>query len=226
MALIKNSKGRKEGSGYQRLLGNDDLGFLLSRIQATIISSGTELESLVIRLSNNVVDIDSFLASSPIAYGTYLLSKSAIKNSKYRINLEPDLLVLKVDKKEQHCYIIELKDGDSFDTKKAAGEKTLMQAFENHISKQIRFTTSIHFCCFNQEDKSKIVSGFKNKISLEMAMTGTELCSILGINYNDILLVRQEHQIENINFFIDELMKIDLVRALILEKLSPDYKLI
>jgi len=79
MALISKSKGRKEGSGYQRLLGNDDLGFLLSRIQATVISSGTELENLIISMSNNVDNVDSFLAVSPLAHGTYLLSKSAIK---------------------------------------------------------------------------------------------------------------------------------------------------
>ena len=40
MALIENAKGREEGSGYARLFGDAQLGWLMSRVQATVISSG------------------------------------------------------------------------------------------------------------------------------------------------------------------------------------------
>lgn len=37
---IKNAKGRRDGnSGYTRTLGNEKLGQLISRVQATVISN-------------------------------------------------------------------------------------------------------------------------------------------------------------------------------------------
>jgi hypothetical protein len=81
MALIETSKGREEGGGYERLFGNKQLGHLLSRVQATVISSGTELEKLIISLAENLQDVDGFLASQQLPSGTYLISKQAIKRS-------------------------------------------------------------------------------------------------------------------------------------------------
>jgi hypothetical protein len=203
MALIETSKGREEGGGYERLFGNKQLGHLLSRVQATVISSGTELEKLIISLAENLQDVDGFLASQQLPSGTYLISKQAIKRSSLKTDLEPDLLVFKIDAKRQHCYITELKDGDNFDTKKAAGERHLLEVFENHVSRRIRFTTSIHVCSFNQPDKDKIVAGFKRKITQEMAMTGRELCELLSLDYEGIINSRVHQQIKNLNYFID-----------------------
>lgn len=220
MALIETSKGREEGGGYERLFGNKQLGHLLSRVQATVISSGTELEKLIISLSDNIHDVDSFLASQQLPLGIYVISKQAIKKSYLKTDQEPDLLVFRIDAKSQHCYIIELKDGDNFDTKKAAGERHLLEVFENHISRRIRFTTSIHICSFNQLDKDKIVAGFKRKITREMAMTGKELCELLGIDYAGIINSRVHQQIRNLDYFIDGLLRIDEVRETIIDKLN------
>jgi hypothetical protein len=224
MALIENSKGRKEGGGYERLFGNNAIGHLLSRVQATVISSGTELEKLVTDLSEQILDVDSFLSSQQLPAGTYLISKRAIKGSSLKTDKEPDIIVFKIDNQRQHCYIIELKDGDTFDTKKAAGERQLLEMFENHLSKRIRFTTSIHICSFNQLDKEKIVSGFKRKITKEMAMTGKELCELLGLDYQAIIDSRVHQQIRNLDYFIDGLLKIDVVRETIIQKLrNPSF---
>lgn len=44
---IRNQKGRKDGnSGYTRVFNNSELGDLISKIQATVISNGNELEKL------------------------------------------------------------------------------------------------------------------------------------------------------------------------------------
>ncbi|MCY4303809.1 MAG: hypothetical protein OXC62_03340 [Aestuariivita sp.] len=43
MALIKDARGRQDGSGYTRLFGDQKLRLLISKIQAAVISSGTEL---------------------------------------------------------------------------------------------------------------------------------------------------------------------------------------
>jgi len=220
MALIENSKGRKEGGGYERLFGDQQLGHLLSRVQATVITTGSELEKIVVGLSNHLDNVDEFLANQTLENGTFLISKNAIKHSALKSNLEPDLLIFKIDAKKQHCYIIELKDGDNFDTKKAQGERDLLLQFQNHISSKIRFTTSVHVCSFNQLDKKKIVDGFKKKITEDMAMTGKELCEILSIDYEALLHSRVHQQKKNLEYFVDELIKVDAIRVLLEEKLK------
>ncbi len=217
MALIENSKGRIEGGGYERLFGNQKLGHLLSRVQATVISSGTELEKLIVSHCKTIQDVDAFL-STEFESGTYVISKAVIKKSSLRSNLEPDILIFKIEGSKHHCFIIELKDGDTFDTKKAEGEKSLLLKFQNHISSKIRFTTSVHVCCFNQLEKNEIVRGFKNKITKEMAMTGLELCIILDLDYANIVTSRIHQQIQNTNYFINQLLEIPIVKDIILRK--------
>lgn len=219
MALIENSKGRESGGGYERLFGNQLLGHLLSRVQASVISSGNELEHVIIAHSKSIADVDSFLAQQELPPGTYLITKKAIKKSALKSDQEPDLLVFEIEPPHRHCYIIELKDGDNFDTKKAAGEVALLQKFENHISKKLQFTTSIHVCSFNQNDKDKIVAGFKKKISIDMAMTGKELCDLLHIDYTEILGLRIGEQGKNFDYFISQLLEIPEAKEAILAKL-------
>lgn len=220
MALIEHSKGRKEGSGYERLVGNKPLGHLLSRVQATVISSGTELEKIIIGKSEVINDVDAFLENQKLPHGIYLIPKQVIKKSKLRADKEPDLIIFKIDDKTQHCFIIELKDGDTFDTKKSAGEIEYLSIFENHLSKKIVFTTSTHVCCFNQLDKKRIVEGFKKGITFEQAMTGKELCDLLGINYENIVQSRKHDQTKNLDFFIESILQIDKLRKMIIEKLQ------
>ncbi|MBS1584873.1 MAG: type II restriction endonuclease [Bacteroidetes bacterium] len=202
------------------MFGNHDLGQLLSRVHATVISSGTELEKIIIGKSVNIDDVDAFLGNQQLPHGTYIISKKAIKESSLSSDKEPDILIFRIAENVQHCYIIELKDGDTFDTKKAAGEVQNLVNFENHISRRIRFTTSIHICSFNQPDKEKIVAGFKKKITIEQAMTGSELCDLLGINYAEIIHSRLHEQNANIEYFVKCLIGIDIIRAMIIEKLQ------
>ena len=61
MARFKNAKGRKYGSGYSRLFDNEDLGGLISRIHATVIASGTELEQVIKDKVAIITDLDEFL---------------------------------------------------------------------------------------------------------------------------------------------------------------------
>jgi hypothetical protein len=79
-----------------------------------------------------------------------------------------------------------LKDGDTFDTKKAAGERESLHRFMVAIAPHIRFSMSIHFCCFNRHKREDIVQGFKKKITLEEALTGPEFCRLLGLDYESV----------------------------------------
>jgi hypothetical protein len=216
MALIENRKGRTDG-GYTRLFGDPLLGQLLSRVQSAVIASGSELERFVIESTRTLEDVDRFLDMDLIPEGVFVAPKKALKKSKLinYADVEPDFVVFERKAKRHHCYLIELKDGDTFDTKKAAGERDSLHRFMIAISPYIQFSTSIHFCCFHRETRGQIVEGFKRKISANEAMTGREFCELLGIDYDAIITRRMEHQQRNFDCFMDTLLEIPAVlRAL------------
>jgi hypothetical protein len=216
MALIENRKGRDDG-GYTRLFGDPSLGQLLSRVQSAVIASGSELERYVIENARTLDDVDTFLEMDVIPEGVFVVPKKALGQSQL-INyagVEPDFVVFERRGKRHHCYLIELKDGDTFDTKKAAGERESMHKFQTAISPHIQFSTSIHFCCFHRETKVQIVEGFKRRITENEAMTGPEFCDLLGIDYDAMIKRRMEHQKRNFDCFMDTLLEIPAVlRAL------------
>jgi hypothetical protein len=219
VALLKSARGRAAGDegGYTRLFGDPQVGRLLSRVQSAVIRAGTELEQVVIDLAQTVDDVDQFLSADIIPEGVYVVSKKQLKKSKVLnyAGVEPDFVVFQRDGKKQHCYLVELKDGDNFDTKKAAGEKASMQSFLTAIAPHIQFTMSVHFCCFNRTSRQEIVAGFKKKITLQEAMTGPEFCELLGIDYDGVLMKRKEHQEENLKYFIEQLLEIDAVKSML-----------
>src|SRR6266498_4469552 len=123
---IKNTKpGRKDGA-YTRLLGDEQLGALISRIHAASISSGHELEKLILEKSDLFLvraakEMENILLNGQkFDKKIYLIPKKIVKKSKFKSKHEPDYLILK--KETKTLYITELKDGDAFDTKKSAGE--------------------------------------------------------------------------------------------------------
>ncbi len=213
---IRNAKGRKDGnSGYTRLFNNAALGQLLSRVQATVISNGCELERLILEQTNNIENLDVFIddvTTNNKPDGVYVCKKRTLKNSRLTIkNHEPDLLVFVVQQKRV-CKIIELKDGDAFDTKKSRGEQEQLEEFAIKFGAKIPFVTDYYICCFNQENKETIKTGFKNVFETEHIMTGRELCSLLGISYDNIIMSRQKDVQDNFNYFVDELLSIPEIK--------------
>ena len=211
---IKNTKpGRKDGA-YTRLLGNEQLGALISRVHAASISSGIELEALILEKSDlflvkTAEEMESLLTNGEkYDKKTYLIPKKVVKNSpKFKFKHEPDYLILK--KETKTLYITELKDGDAFDTKKSAGEVESLRRFQNEISENI------------PSDKEKIIQGFKSKIKQDEAFTGKEFCELIGIDYQAIVDKRKEQdQKENLKFFCEELLKIEECRKIISEILQ------
>lgn len=221
MALIRNRQGRKDG-GYTRLFGDPQLGSLISRVQSAVISSGTELEKLVAERANLIEDVDQFLQQDIYPEGAFVATKAAIKNCQTIdcVSAEPDFVAFERRAKRQHCYVIELKDGDAFDTKKAAGERESMHRFVNVIAPVVQFIITVHFCSFNQGDRQAIVDGFKRRITEEEAMTGSEFCTLLGVDYGEIVTVREQHQVTNFRDFISELLAIPSTRNEIEKRLA------
>lgn len=228
---IRELDGRKNGSCYARLFNNNDLGYLMSKIQATVISNGSELERIILTRSNQINDLALFIDDIETGEqkfypdGVYVCSKKILQKSRYSIKgIEPDLLVFVVMSR-RICQIIELKDGDSFDTKKAAAERMNLERFAKEFGSNIPFTTKFFICCFNQLDKEEIFKGFKGKFEMEHIMTGRELCELLNINYAEIIAMREQDAQDNIYYFLEELIKIPDVKKLLKQLIKRGAKL-
>lgn len=64
---IRNQKGRRDGnSAYARVFNNSDLGDLISKIQATVISNGNELEKIILSQTNTIDDLNIFIEKAEI----------------------------------------------------------------------------------------------------------------------------------------------------------------
>ncbi|MBY4717509.1 hypothetical protein [Ralstonia mannitolilytica] len=232
MALIsKMKKGRKDG-GYTRLFGDDDLGSLISQVHATSISAGTELENLICSLHTQIMEERSLtdFINGKLPNGTWLIPKRIIKKylkKSMGSDSEPDFIIIVLTDKK--AYVVEIKDGDTFDTKKSQGEvascRKFAQLFANYLLKNgLFYDVSIKICCFNQNSHEEIVKGFKHAIRKSEAWTGQDLCRVLGISYTNILQQRAVHQKQNLIYFAAELLKIDAMKDCIAQTLSADNK--
>ena len=222
MALIERSKIKETSGGYTRLFGIEALGQLISRIQSTVISSGTELERMITSRVEQIDDLDKFLQQEIMPDGVLIATKKQIKkcNSLNFPDAEPDFLIFKRRDKQQNCYVVELKDGHVFDTKKASAERRSIHSFIERNAPHLQYRVAAHFCCFNQDNRDAIVTGFKRKITKDEAMTGREFCTLLEIDYDKIVRERACEQPTNVHFFLSELVKIDQARDILRELLE------
>ncbi|HEX8220248.1 MAG TPA: restriction endonuclease [Chloroflexia bacterium] len=222
MARIRDSKGRSdENSGYTRLIGNRDLGQLLSQVQATVIRSGNELEKILQTYTRHAIVSEVELTGPASSHQdvTEIVFDPQLKFTD-RQAIRADILI--TNHKAQTCQIIELKDGDTFDTKKASGELESLKRFAAEISRTTGYVTTYHFCSFNQPDKMAIIRGAKGRFSLEEVMTGNELCELLGIDFQTIVEYRVLEQQENLSYFLDRLVAIPEIQEGLTARLSVD----
>lgn len=127
MARLRDAKPKNTSGSYERIFGNPELGALASKIQSAVITSGSELEAMIVAAVPNIPDLDPFLEQEIMPEGVFLATKRQIKKSGTLdfAGSEPDFMVFKRRKKIQACHIVELKDGHVFDAKKAGAERTL-----------------------------------------------------------------------------------------------------
>lgn len=222
MAKIRNSKPKTSSGGYERLLGNKDMADIFTKAQSTVISNGTELEKIITERTNNIENLDEFMSkvnSGQMGNGVFLCTKRVTKKSSYKLDgHEPDFLIFNINDNGKVAYVIELKDGDAFDTKKSAGEKASLKQFKMHLGSMIEFRTYYKICAFNQSDKEKIVLGFKNVFSIDEVWTGRDFCDELGIDYDEIINQRKNDAIDNYNYVLDALAEMKDVQNRVFEK--------
>ena len=221
--IEESNPGRRDG-GYARLFNDPDIGALVSRVHATSIRAGTELEHIIRResLTNGTAirDLDEFLENG--SDGVFLADKSAIKAST-RIQFpsaEPDYLVFVREGAQRECYVLELKDGDQFDTKKSTGEVSNLSAFSTNVGSTIPYSTAIRICSFNQDDRQAIVAGFKQMVDASMVWTGREFCALLGFDYAAILEERTTDANDNRRFLVEQLLRIPELRSIAASELQ------
>jgi hypothetical protein len=113
-----------------------------------------------------------------------------------------------------------VKDGDQFDTKKAAAEHTSLHNFTTDVAQALPFSVQTFICSFNARTREEIYEGLKHKFSLAEILTGQELCELLGVDFEEIINIRVADQLKNLDFFVDEILKIPEVKAKIVERLE------
>lgn len=131
MARIRETLGRSDGeSGYGRVFGVEDLGVLISRVHATSIRNGNELEELLqaacpfrsCGLEERLNQISLGLSRRTEAY-----FQESLRTGDPPRPSQFDVVVL--DNEQRAATVIEIKDGDAFDTKKSDGELDSLQAW-------------------------------------------------------------------------------------------------
>ncbi len=210
---------------YARCFGNIELSHLLSRVQSLIIRNGNELEKLVTNLVSDklIEDVDEFLSAQIMDIGVRVATKKAVKKCKSLKGdgIEPDFIVFDRKRHSQHCYVVELKDGHEFDTKSSEKEQQNLVDFlaTNELTLHY-YSCHGKICGFNANTREEIRIGFKRKISADEAMTGRELCNLVGINYDAIVAHRAADREANYNEFLEELLQIPSVREGIFDRLT------
>jgi hypothetical protein len=214
MAKIRDAQGRREEqspSGYSRLFGDSNLGNLISRVQGAVISAGSELERLILERCQKISNFDKFVTDlDDKTPGIFVAKKSQIKKSKIiKSEFEPDLMAF--DLVRRICHVIEVKDGNQFDTKKSEGERITLHSFVDDVASVLPFSFKVYMCSFNAPDRDAIYKGLKRKFPIDELMTGKQLCDLLGIDYEEICGARKADQEDNIDYFIEQLLNIPAV---------------
>ncbi len=220
--ITDSNPGRRDGS-YTRLFDNPNVGAMFSQIHATSIRAGTELEQIIqqrVKENGNLIpDLDTFLNTS--FEGVFLADKKAVKRSRtIRASAQPDFLVFDRRTSNRRCYVVELKDGDTFDTKKTDGEIESLIGFMDEVNGRIPYTPEIRICSFNQTDKTAIVDGFKKRVDTSEVWTGREFCQLLGIDYQAIIDARRAYAEQNREWLVASMMSIPELRQIAVRMLA------
>ncbi len=137
---------------------------LLSQIQAAVIRSGNELEKLIeSRTRHPIVSLSSLFVIQATARNEVEVVFNPQLSFPGSSDIRSDILI--VDHHLRTCRIVELKDGDTFDTKKASGELASLKRFASEISRLLAYSAQYYFCSFNQASKIAIVRGAKGRFT-------------------------------------------------------------
>ncbi|NWJ96537.1 MAG: hypothetical protein HXX20_12210 [Chloroflexi bacterium] len=218
MAKIRERLGRKdELSGYARVFGHPELGLLFSKTQACVISAGTELEKILVSKSPHSLKYNDFVERIPnlskLSQPLLLLYDLPTIEKK-----KGDFLIVWPSK--ANGIVVEIKEGDTFDTKKSDGEKESLGFLAQHYSRILGIKVSYALSSFYVSTREQIKIGTKSRFDNEHALTGRELCSMIEVNYAEIVEARKADEKDNLNYFLDKMLDMPDIRKMIEAKLS------
>lgn len=193
----------------------------MSQSHATTIAAGNELEKMVWeRVPHKIDNLTEFVESQQSVRErnkVFVANKKQVKACElFDSELEPDLIAFK----HLTCYIIEVKDGDTLDTKKAQGEQDTMTRFSHEVANNAPYMFKTIMCCFNADSREQIHTGLKRRFALDQCMTGAELCQLIGIDYDEIVRIRRNDCQSNLDYFVRGLIDIPNIRNMIRTRLK------
>jgi len=216
--LNKSDKAPIGHSGYYRLTGCEKLAYLFRRVQATVISNGSELERMIcgsaiqsgvkVLQGGQSEDFISHFRSTEsclVYFDKLHISKSALAEagvplaSKNRISVDgvwilPDKSVL----------VCEYKDGDGFDTKKSDAEiKSLQKILKWLDFSGVKSRRAI-MVLWNCDDlKESSVKSREARKYLATAQDFIDLLPLGSLNRQEINEERYLHRIQNKRLIVE-----------------------
>jgi hypothetical protein len=199
--LIENRQpaGKTEDSGYYRAIGHPEWAELMRMVQSAVIANGNELEELIYKFAeveNKFYNrkFDGHHSNEDMLIVKHAISKDVMEAKK---GTDLDLVFYTKDK----VYICEIKDGQNFDTKKAAGEvdkllKTASFMKEYDLLKREHVPLIVLWNC---QDVDK--ASFKDKRANSMLYTGCNFSKeIVSIDYQKLNQIREQDRQQNLEY--------------------------
>ena len=223
--LISNSnpKGDIKDSGYYRAVGGStpgslELAKLFQKSHSTVIRNGNQLEELIyencnLKFKDNKVKLsEKLLKNKNLFMVKCNISKQYTSNNKA---IALDALYLTDDK----IYVVEIKDGSNFDTKKSSGEVHKLKKAAEIISLNDphKRKCELKIVLWNCDDLKD--SSFKDKEATSWLMRGKDFSKLIEVDFDFLNQKRTLDKDENYLYVMSEFKRIyDMDKHLIEKK--------
>ena len=194
-------------SGYYRIFGDVDIARLAQLSHIGTIKKGNKLEEILFVSSAIPNKVKNYKfgkekqfpskKNEPFFVTKFHIPAGTVMDAGVDIDL---VLFLK-----NEVYIIELKDGTTFDTKKSAGEITKITKTAKYLQEHDPYGREFIpiVAVWNATDKKQI--SIKDKrATKEMLMIGRELSNLLKINYDHICNSRMSSAPKNKKYILNQ----------------------
>ena len=207
MSKIENSKPKSTSNLYASIIGDEAIASVMTRIQSTAISCGRELEKIVTDLLGRKYNVINDITQDQIEHmksSDWVITPGTLRKSKMfkKLSHFPDYVFFK----NGMCYIIELKSGAMFDSKKSDKEWQELKKSKKFFSSLLGCPVETFVCTFSAKTKEHGYIGCKKRIPCESILTGRDMCKLFNISYSSIIHIRNEDQKENMHYLVKELM--------------------
>jgi hypothetical protein len=205
---------------FLQLFSSRDLAILLTKCDITLFNEPNELDYIHKFISKNfpvftsIQDVQDNISN----IGTYvMLPEYFEKNFGELDGIKNYAVFQNFSIGKRHCVFVSFLE-DFLDPDQLSPVRNIYYSTMGNV----QYTGNIHFCCFNQNSREKIVEGFKRVITTDEAMTGREFCELLKIDYDKIVKSRKKDQKQNMEYFVKEILKIKELKKIIIKELETE----